>query len=148
MRIDGTSTGCGQRLARIQLTDNLRTHALAHSYPSILMVEDEALLLLTVADDLRDSGFRVLEASNAAQAVKLLESDASIDILFTDIDMPGAMNGLSLSALVAGRWPPVKIVITSGKRPSGDRVMPPNATFISKPYEFSALAARLRKIAN
>lgn len=110
------------------------------------MVEDEALLLLCVASDLRNAGFRVLEASNADQAVKFLESDCEIQVLFTDVDMPGSIDGLRLSAMVANRWPPIKIIVTSGKRIPSDGVLPANALFIPKPYEFATLRTNLDRL--
>jgi len=110
---------------------------------SILMVEDEALLLLCVASELRDAGFRVIEAANADQAVKVLETERSIDILFTDVDMPGSMDGVRLSAFVAQRWPPIKIIVTSGKQIARTGVLPAKALFIPKPYEFATLQANI-----
>ena len=89
--------------------------------PCIVVVEDEALLLFSIADDLRDAGFSVLEASNADEAIALLESHPEIRLLFTDIDMPGSMDGLKLSAAVRDRWPPVKIIVTSGKSDRGPK---------------------------
>lgn len=100
----------------------------------VLVVEDEALLLFTIADELRDAGFTVYEASNADEAIRQLETRPQIDILFTDIDMPGSMDGLRLSAAVRDRWPPVKIIVTSGKRNPGADALPEGGVFMSKPY--------------
>jgi len=110
------------------------------------MVEDEALLLLCVACELREVGFRVLEACNADQAIRALEADHEIDVLFTDVDMPGSMDGLRLSALVAERWPPIKIIVTSGKPLVRAGILPAKATFIPKPYELTTLQANLHTI--
>ncbi len=101
---------------------------------SVLVVEDEALLLFTIADELRDAGFIVYEASNADEAIRHLETHTRIDIMFTDIDMPGSMDGLRLSAAVRDRWPPVKIIVTSGKNRPASEALPAGGIFIPKPY--------------
>jgi CheY-like chemotaxis protein len=106
---------------------------------SILVVEDEALLLFTIADDLRDAGFTVYEASNAATALKVLEQHMDISILFTDVDMPGQMDGLKLSRAVRDRWPPVRIIVTSGHVNLTDSDLPIIGRFIPKPYTSSAI---------
>lgn len=100
----------------------------------VLVVEDEALLLFTIADELRDAGFTVYEAGNADEAISQLEMRPQIDIMFTDIDMPGSMDGLRLSAAVRDRWPPVKIIVTSGKRSPGPEALPEGGVFMPKPY--------------
>jgi CheY-like chemotaxis protein len=108
----------------------------------VLVVEDEALLLYTIADDLRDAGFEVLEASNADQAIALLDIHRDVRLLFTDIDMPGSMDGLRLSAFVRDRWPPVRIIVTSGKvHPGDDRL--PDGVFLPKPYTPAAVLAAM-----
>jgi CheY-like chemotaxis protein len=108
----------------------------------VLVVEDEALLLFTIADDLRDAGFEVLEASNADEAIRLLGLHADIRLLFTDIDMPGSMDGLRLGAVVRDRWPPVRIIVTSGKvHPGIERL--PDGVFLPKPYTPAAVLAAM-----
>ena len=94
----------------------------------------------------RDAGYHVLEASNADQAIRILEARQDITILFTDIDMPGSMDGLKLAAAVRDRWPPVHIIITTGKvRPLE---IPANALFIPKPYVGQAVVAAMRTFEN
>lgn len=90
--------------------------------PTVLVVEDEALLLCVIADDLREAGFAVIEASNAQQAIRRLETHPEIAVLFTDVDLPGSMDGLGLSAVVRDRWPSVKIIVTSGIHHAGQHV--------------------------
>jgi CheY-like chemotaxis protein len=100
----------------------------------VLVVEDEALIRMHCADMVRDLGFEVIEAVDADEAVSLLESVPGIKVVFTDIQMPGSMDGLMLAAAVHDRWPPVALLITSGKvRPPTDD-MPTGARFIPKPY--------------
>ena len=113
--------------------------------PAVLVVEDEALLLITIADELRDCGFIVHEATNADAAILLLEAHPEIGILFTDIDMPGSMDGLKLSAAVRHRWPPVKIIVTSGKVASDRLTMPEGGVFMSKPYMSAAVVKTIQK---
>jgi CheY-like chemotaxis protein len=100
----------------------------------ILVVEDETFIRMDVVDMLRAAGFDILEAANADEAIRLLECNSDIRLIFTDIDMPGSMNGLKLSAAVRDRWPPVRIIATSGhfKIQAGD--LPVDARFIAKPY--------------
>jgi CheY-like chemotaxis protein len=111
---------------------------------TILVVEDEAFIRLDVVEHLRSDGFFVFEAANADQAIAILRSQANIRILFTDVDMPGSMNGLKLAAAVRDRWPPVKIIVTSGHRivVAGD--MPEGSVFFSKPYSEGAVIASIR----
>ena len=109
---------------------------------SILVVEDEALLLFTIADDLRDAGFQVYEATNAKAALAILETTA-IDVLFTDVDMPGQMDGLELALMVRERWAGTRIVITSGHVNLKDKDLPDGGAFLSKPYSPAAVVAAI-----
>lgn len=114
--------------------------------PRVLVVEDEALLLYSISDDLRDAGFDVLEATNADDAIELLGADPTISLIFTDVDMPGSMDGLKLSALVKDRWPPVRIIITSGKqRPAAD-LIPFEGIFLPKPYTPAGVVAAMHAV--
>ena len=101
---------------------------------SVLVVEDEALLLFTIADDLRAAGFHVLEATNATVALRLAEAAGGVDILFTDVHMPGPMDGLALAGVVAEKWPATRIVVTSGHVRASAGQLPPDAVFLPKPY--------------
>lgn len=114
------------------------------SDPIILVVEDEALIRLSTADTLRDQGWDVRESANAAEALQVLEQCDAVALIFTDIDMPGAMNGLALARAVSERWPPVIIVITSGMNQPADDELPAGATFIPKPYVPEQLAQDFR----
>ncbi|MGX8009030.1 response regulator [Mesorhizobium sp. ORM8.1] len=92
---------------------------------------------MDIAESLRSGGFVVFEAANAHEAIAILESDVMIQVMFTDIDMPGSMDSLKLSAAVRDRWPPIKIVVTSG--PCGVAVadLPEGSMFFGKPYDCS-----------
>jgi CheY-like chemotaxis protein len=100
----------------------------------ILVVEDDALLRMHAAEMIEEAGFQVLEAGGADEAIRLLESRTDIRIIFTDIDMPGSMNGLKLAHAVAKRWPPIRIVATSGHFQVRDGDLPTGGRFIAKPY--------------
>jgi len=112
----------------------------------VLVVEDEALLLFSIADELRDAGFEVFEAGNADKAIELLQKHTDIALMFTDIDMPGSMDGLRLSAAVRDRWPPVKIIVTSGKARPASQDLPSEGRFMSKPYMASAVVHAMHEM--
>ena len=106
---------------------------------SVLIVEDEALILFATADELSAAGFVVYEAGDAEAAIATLTAHPEIEYLFTDIDMPGSMDGLKLSAFVRTRWPPVRIIVTSGKSVPGPAALPQGGVFVPKPYTAAAV---------
>jgi two-component system, response regulator PdtaR len=112
----------------------------------VLVVEDETFVRMDVVEMLREAGFDILEAANADEAIQMLERDSDIRIVFTDIDMPGSMNGLKLAAAVRDRWPPVRIIATSGhfKIKAGD--LPADARFIPKPYQSAQIISAIREL--
>ena len=85
------------------------------SKPTVLIVDDEALLRMYAAAVLDDAGYDSVQASNAGDAISVLESRTDIDIVFTDIEMPGGIDGHKLAQVIRDRWPPVKLILTSGK---------------------------------
>ena len=108
----------------------------------VLVVEDEFLIRTDAADMVRAAGFTVVEASNADLALELLESSSDIAAVFTDIHMPGSMDGLRLVAIVRDRWPPIAILVTSGQ----DQIFPVGGRFLPKPYTEAQLATHLRQL--
>src|ERR1700690_1724773 len=82
---------------------------------AVLVVEDESLIRMGMISSLEDDGFLIYEAGNADEAICMLEEHAEIRLVFTDINMPGSMDGLKLAHYARGRWPPVKIIVTSGQ---------------------------------
>jgi CheY-like chemotaxis protein len=110
----------------------------------VLVVDDEALLLMSTADELRGEGFAVIEASSADAAIGSLTADASIDAMFTDVQMPGSMNGLELAARVHRNWPSVKVLVTSGNSSLGPGDVARGDSFFGKPYSISEIATALR----
>jgi CheY-like chemotaxis protein len=101
---------------------------------------------MDMADHLNDEGFDVVEASNADEAIAALETNPDIQILFTDIDMPGSMDGLKLSAFVRDRWPPVRIVVTSGHKLVDVVDLPDGGVFYAKPYNHLEVVKTFREL--
>ncbi len=100
----------------------------------ILLVEDEALIRMVGSDALADAGYEVIEASSADHALTVLEKAGEVHLLFTDIRMPGSMDGLQLAGLVHKRWPAMKILVTSGDTWPPKEQIPDDGRFIAKPY--------------
>jgi CheY-like chemotaxis protein len=98
--------------------------------PVVLAVEDEPLILMLAVNMIRDAGFEPLWASNADEAIRILESRDDIKIVFTDINMPGSMDGIKLARAVRGRWSPIKIIVTSGFSGSERKLLPEGSQFI------------------
>jgi CheY-like chemotaxis protein len=114
--------------------------------PTVLVVEDEVMIREVVKNELEDAGYTVIVAEHADAAIAILEARQDIHLVFTDIDMPGSMDGLKLAACVRDRWPPVHIIITTGKfRPA---TIPTNALFIPKPYVGRNVVAAMRTFEN
>ena len=113
---------------------------------AVLVVEDEPITRMDVVGQLEEGGFKVFEAPDADRAIKILEANPAIRILFTDVDMPGSMDGLKLAAAVRDRWPPIKIVIASGLRKINMDALPDNSRFFSKPYNVNEIAATMRSM--
>jgi CheY-like chemotaxis protein len=117
-----------------------------NSLPVVLIVEDDPLLRMLAVDVVEEAGFVALEAGNADEAVALLESRPDISVLFTDIEMPGSMDGLKLAHAVRDRWPPIKILVVSGKVRLQRSELPSNSCFVGKPYQTAAMVAELRSL--
>jgi len=97
-------------------------------------------------DMIAEAGFEPVWATNADQAIAILESRDDIRVIFTDINMPGSMDGLKLARAVRGRWPPIKIIVTSAFAVGDESLLPMGSKFIPKPYD-SALSNALRGLA-
>jgi two-component system, response regulator PdtaR len=107
--------------------------------PTILVVEDDALLRMYAAGLLKENGFGVVEAENADAALKLLETRDDVRLLFTDIQMPGSCDGMDLARRVHARWPNILLVITSGQIKPTEAEIPDHGHFLGKPYEANEL---------
>jgi CheY-like chemotaxis protein len=114
--------------------------------PVVLVVEDEELIRLAAIDAVERAGFEVVEASNADEAIALLWRRPDIRLVFTDIHMPGSMDGLKLAHFVKGRWPPIKIIATSGRAVIGDSDLPEGGRFLHKPYTATEVTGTFREL--
>lgn len=101
---------------------------------TLLVVDDNGVLRMHAAELLREAGYKVIEAGSAAAATEILEGNPDIRLLFTDVQMPGAEDGLSLAQQVKKRWPAMRLLITSGGSKIMDESLPHDARFLTKPY--------------
>jgi DNA-binding NtrC family response regulator len=113
---------------------------------TVLIVEDDVLLRMDAMQMIEEAGFEVVEAATADQAITILESRLDIHVVFTDVDMPGSMNGIKLAEAVRGRWPPIKIIATSGHFSLGSADLPAGGRFIAKPYNFKIVTETIREL--
>ena len=119
---------------------------MARLNPVVLIVEDEFLLRMDSAEAIENAGFEVIQASNADEAIAILTGQPDIHVVFTGIQMPGSMDGLKLAAFVRNRWPPIKIVATSGLVRVADDDLPAGSVFLPKPYRDTEVVAALRAL--
>jgi len=118
---------------------------LAVSTPVLLIVEDEVLVRMVAVQIAEVAGFSVVQAADADEAIRVLQGRSDIGVVLTDIDMPGSMDGLELAQAIRHRWPPIEVVLTSGKmRPAADE-LPERSHFLSKPYDASELIGLLQE---
>ena len=108
--------------------------------PTILVVEDDVLVRSLVATYLRDSGFDVIEANGADEAIRVLEADVPVDIVFSDIQMPGSMDGFGLAEWVGHERPWLKVILTSGAARTAGHAGP----ILAKPYNHAELERHIR----
>lgn len=115
--------------------------------PYALVTDDDALIRMTVLDILEDAGFRTFEAEHAEGALAVLrEHHALIVVLFTDVDMPGPMNGFGLARETAQRWPGVSILVASGRHAPAPGEIPEGAHFVGKPFSGDVVCDRLKQM--
>ena len=113
----------------------------------VLVVEDEPLQRFDAVDLVEAAGFEAVEAASADDAILILESRPDIRIVFTDIDMPNGMDGLKLAVAIRDRWPPVEIIIVSGRRRPQPEDMPERGVFFPKPYKRHEIANAMLRMA-
>lgn len=100
---------------------------------TVLLVEDEPLIRLFVAELLEEAGFKVVEAANATEALVILDAGLCVNVLLTDVDMPAGPNGFELARKVHESWPNTEILIMSGRQWPAQGDLPPGAAFLAKP---------------
>jgi len=113
---------------------------------NVLVVEDEMILRMRAVDIVQDAGFNSVEAVNADEALSILESRSDISILFTDIQMPGTMDGLKLAHAVHDRWPAIKIILVSGQVKPTEAERPLDSRFVDKPLGVDEMVAHLQAL--
>ena len=104
----------------------------------VLVVEDEALIRMSAVQIAEDAGYEALEASNADEAIQILEARSDISLVFTDVHMPGTMDGMRLAHYIRNRWPPVRLMVASGVAILSERDMPPAQAFFGSPISSAA----------
>jgi CheY-like chemotaxis protein len=107
--------------------------------PVVLVVEDSHIIRMCTVDLVVAAGFEALEASSADEAIQVLEGRSDIHLVSTDVSMPGSMDGIKLSHYIRKRWPPVKLIVVSGKNIVDESHLPVGARFFSKPYNDSTI---------
>ena len=120
---------------------------MARAKQVVLVVEDEPLLRMAAVDLVEQAGFEAVEATDATNAVSILENRPDIRIVFTDVDMPRGMDGIKLAAMVRDRWPPIEIIIVSGHIDRADVELPARSVFFAKPYKEHEIVAAIHKFA-
>lgn len=114
--------------------------------PVILIVEDEALVRLSAVGMLEDAGFRMIEAGSGDEALELLTANSDVQLLFTDVNMPGTIDGLALARRVHDRWPKIRIMVASAKREPVPEELPVGSLFEQKPYSLETVVRHAREL--
>jgi DNA-binding NtrC family response regulator len=135
-------------MQRLSLLIPVASHANGHP-PSVLIAEDEVIIRFALSDCLVDRGFKVFEVGSATEAIDVLEAEPDIDLVFSDIRMPGPLNGIDLAKWVHAHRPGLAVVLTSGDARRTELVsnIPPEEPFIAKPYDVQSVADRICDLA-
>ena len=112
--------------------------------PIVLIVEDDLILRMRSVDIVEDAGYTPVEAVDADEALGILQSRSDIALLFTDIQMPGSMDGLQLAHAVYARWPQLKIILVSGQLRLSSAEIPRDSRFFGKPLESAQMITEMQ----
>lgn len=112
----------------------------------VLVVEDHPIIRIAALEFLETAGFEVIEASSADEAIRVLEARPEIHLVFTDVEMPGSIDGLKLSHYIRDLRPPVKLIVVSGRTVVEQSHMPVGAKFFPKPYSENAIIEAMRSM--
>lgn len=112
----------------------------------VLVVEDSTIIRMGAVDLVHSAGYEALEAHDADEAIRILESRDDIDLVFTDVSMPGTMDGLKLSHFIRERWPPVRLLVASGNAILEESSLPSGSRFFSKPYDEHAITDAMARL--
>ena len=115
--------------------------------PIILLIEDEPLQRIFLSDLIEEAGFEVIEVGSAEQGVAVLEARTDIRIVFADLDMPRSIDGLRIAAAIRDRWPPIEIILTSGRTSPAMEMIPARSCFVAKPYVTSQIVSAIQSFA-
>ncbi len=106
---------------------------------TILVVEDELIIRFMVSDDLRDAGYEAIEACNADEAIAILESSVAVDLVITDVRMPGSLDGLGLLAFIRATFPRLPVIVMSGHLEPGLALLGGATQFVAKPFTLNVV---------
>ena len=112
----------------------------------ILVVEDSPLILMSALDLVTSAGFEGVGAENADEAIAILEARADIHLVFTDVEMPGNIDGVKLAHYIRNRWPPIHLIVASGSTILDERRLPPGSIFFSKPYDNDTIVKEMTRM--
>ncbi|WP_455273557.1 response regulator [Rhizobium herbae] len=112
----------------------------------VLIVEDSTIIRMGAIDLALSAGYEALEACNADEAIRILESRGDVDLVFTDVQMPGTMDGIKLSHYIRDRWPPVKLIVASGAAILEESSLPVGSQFFSKPYDDDSITDAMARL--
>lgn len=112
----------------------------------VLVVDDIALIRMGAVDLVQSAGYEALEAQDADEAIRTLESRDDIDLVFTDVQMPGTMDGIKLAHFIRNRWPPVQLIVASGRDILEESSLPTGSQYFSKPYNDHAITDAMARL--
>jgi CheY-like chemotaxis protein len=115
--------------------------------PLVLVVEDEVLVRMLAVEVAEEAGFDVISVATADEAIVVLEGGTDVHLMFTDVNMPGSIDGLKLARVVRERWPPVALIVTSGRGEVEMEDLPDGGRFLAKPYDVARLMQTFKEIA-
>jgi CheY-like chemotaxis protein len=116
------------------------------SPPVILVVEDSPLILMSALDLVTSVGFEGVGAESADEAIAILEARSDIRLVFTDVEMPGTIDGVKLAHYIRNRWPPIHLIVASGKAVLEESELPTGASFFSKPYDNDTIVNEMTRL--
>ena len=112
----------------------------------VLVVEDNTIIRMGAVDLVVSAGYEAIEARDADEAIRILESRSDIDLVFTDVQMPGSMDGIKLAHYIRERWPPVKLILASGNAILEESSLPTGSGFFAKPYVDHAIMETMARM--
>ena len=112
----------------------------------VLVVEDQAIIRINAMEMVIGAGFEALGAKNADEAIEILEARSDIRLVFTDVEIPGTMDGIKLAHFIRGRWPKIHMIVASGKVIIQENALPHGSAFFSKPYFDGSIVAEMTRM--